>query len=876
MNPRGAARPGPAAPARGGRTRCGQAGGPGAAPPPAARVVSSAPVAWRALSGLLALAGLIELKALATLTTLWALWALWALTALTTLTTLRALRALRALWVLATLTVLRSLRALIELTALRAWTPLRARTALTAPIDPTALSAVTTPTLRTALLAPSAPTTRRARTAAPAPALRASALALMAFAGLLALPAPALAAPPPAPPPVRPQAAAPPEPRPAHPAAAALPAMDWATLPSASALSRRCDQALAGWRAAEQALMRRLASAPPGRAGAPPPGARLLDALDHLAHLQEDSLAPLAFLAQVHPRPALRRAAAACELRAQTAQQRLWQQPRLLAALQALQPADPVDAQHRDEALRQAREAGAGLPAAQRPAQARRRLALGRLALDFERHLDDERLRLALPDAAWRGLPPDWVAAQPRAGPGARWLSLDPLRAERFLREAEDRPARAAVWRRWHASGGPANLQRLRQALALRREQARALGAASPAALILAPRMAGSPARAQAFLDRLDAALAPREAAELDALAAWLPEAGGAAGLRRWDLAHAEARAQRASLPPGAAALALPAEAALALAFEAVGQAFGLRFTPQPASLWHPDARAWTVHDLHAPQAPPLGRLFTDLHPRTGKHGHFAVFPLRNAGEGRPAAMALVANLPRQGLGGPELESLFHELGHALQMLLAQPRRLAGAAFAQPWDAVEALPLWLERWATRPEVLALLPRACPACPPPNTAALQALREAPQRLRATRLRRQLQYARYDLALHGPRPEDPLALWRRLEARERFGVLPGDLFPASFRHLMGGYESAYYSYLWSQALAAELDGLVRGSVLDPALGRRLRERWLVHGHDRPAEALWAGLLGRPWSEDALLRSLGPGPAAAPGMLQSPDKP
>ena len=115
--------------------------------------------------------------------------------------------------------------------------------------------------------------------------------------------------------------------------ARSAPQLDWAAIEHPEALRRRCDQGVQALDRERQALVRRVA------AGEASP----LAGYGAITEGHEDRLLPLAFLGRVHPQDAMRQAARACELRQQAALQRLHQQTRLLEALRALAPTDPVE-----------------------------------------------------------------------------------------------------------------------------------------------------------------------------------------------------------------------------------------------------------------------------------------------------------------------------------------------------------------------------------------------------------------------------------------------------------------------------------------------------------------------------------------------------
>jgi Zn-dependent oligopeptidase len=78
-------------------------------------------------------------------------------------------------------------------------------------------------------------------------------------------------------------------------------------------------------------------------------------------------------------------------------------------------------------------------------------------------------------------------------------------------------------------------------------------------------------------------------------------------------------------------------------------------------------------------------------------------------------------------------------------------------------------------------------------------------------------------------------------------------------ASFGHLLGGYESGYYGYLWSLVYAKDLFSMFKGKELDEELGMKLRQEILSYGNIRASSISIQKFLGREPSSDFFLSSL-----------------
>jgi Zn-dependent oligopeptidase len=79
-------------------------------------------------------------------------------------------------------------------------------------------------------------------------------------------------------------------------------------------------------------------------------------------------------------------------------------------------------------------------------------------------------------------------------------------------------------------------------------------------------------------------------------------------------------------------------------------------------------------------------------------------------------------------------------------------------------------------------------------------------------------------------------------------------------ASFGHLMGGYGSRYYGYIYSEVFSADMYSLFEADPFNAALGKRYRDIVLAPGGERDSMDSLVEFLGRPPNNTAFLKSLG----------------
>jgi len=634
----------------------------------------------------------------------------------------------------------------------------------------------------------------------------------------------------------------------------ALPGPAFPVYASPEALKSACDKQLtqAG------GLLRRIEQRPVD--------ARWLGAYDRFSAEVEDLANNPQFLSSVHPDKAMREASEACELRWNDFNSSLGQNEKLYAALKRFKPRDGLDRELVKKLLEAFEDAGVALAPAQRAEAKRLNDRINALGLDFQRNVRDKPTRLAFTEAELKGVAPSvWKDAK-RTDDGKVELGLDYPSYFPVIQSAEAEATRERMWRAKTNEGGEANLALLAEITRLRQQYAALFGTGSWAEFTLRRRMAGSVARATGFLAEVKAAVESRERRELEDLrrakAEHLGQALDTVKVQRWDVSFYTERQRRAKFKVDQEAFRpyFPPQESLEFCLRVIDRLMGVRHERVPGvTLWHPDAQAYRVSDAATGKA--LATLWVDLYPRDGKYGHAAVWPLRTVSTalGRLPQSALVVNVDRQGLTLDDLETLLHELGHAVHNNLSTTRYVLQGGISTKHDFAEAPSQMLEDWVYDKATLKVFGEVCPACKPVPDAMIEQARAAKDYGEGWGQSRQLLYASYDLALYGPQPQDPMALWARMEGATPLGHVPGTMFPAGFNHIATNYSAGYYGYLWSLVVAMDLRTAFDGKRLDPAIGRRYRNTVLARGSELPPDALVKAFLGREFNAKAFFDDL-----------------
>ncbi|MEV7430690.1 MULTISPECIES: M3 family metallopeptidase [unclassified Nocardioides] len=616
------------------------------------------------------------------------------------------------------------------------------------------------------------------------------------------------------------------------------------------------------WLAArtEDGLARARALVEELRADPPTDPVAALEQWDAVTRLLSGVAAAGSLFGNVHPLEAVRDTGDRAEQEVAKLATELSQDRALHDAFAALDPSglDEQAARLLTRTLEDFRRAGVDRDDATRARIAELDDRLTELDQAFSRGIRDDVRSIRVAPERLAGLPQDWLDSHAPDEDGLVTVTTDypdvvPVRT--FCHDADVRRDIAVEFLQ---RGWPQNDEVLRELFALRHERATLVGYDSWPSYDAAVKMIGSGAAIPEFIDRIaEAAREPGErdlALVLDRLRRDRPEADA---LTAVDSAYYEELVRKEQLEVDAQLVRTYFEFAKVRQglLDVTGRLFGLHYEPVPdAPVWAPDVTAYDV--TSAVDGSAVGRIYLDLHPREGKYGHAAQFTLVDgvAGEQLPEGV-LVCNFSRGLMEHDHVVTLFHEFGHLVHHVLGGHGRWARfAGVATEWDFVEAPSQMLEEWAWDAEVLRSF--ATDAAGEPIPADLvERMRRADDFGKGTFARVQMFYAAMSYWFHAERPDDLTA--RMVELQEQYSPLrwiEGTHMFASFGHL-GGYSSAYYTYMWSLVIAKDLfSAFDPADLFDPEVAGRYRDRVLAPGGAKDAADLVEDFLGRPYTFDA----------------------
>ena len=454
------------------------------------------------------------------------------------------------------------------------------------------------------------------------------------------------------------------------------------------------------------------------------------------------------------------------------------------------------------------------------------------------------------------------------------------------MASTEDRALREKMFKAYASRGNNGNeydnKELMVKMMALRIEKANLLGYENPAQMILADKMAGNPETVDTFLASIMApavAKAKEEIADMqvfmdeDIKAGLLP---AGSKIEPWDWAYytEKVRMAKYALDEEQTKPYFQMENVRQGVFDLTTKLWGLQYEKlEDIPVYHEDVEGFKVTDADGSL---IGIILTDYFPRSTKRGgawmtNFVNQEIVDGIETRPVIVN-VGNFAKPTADKPSLlsldnvETLFHEFGHALHGLLTQCtyKSVSGTSVAR--DFVELPSQIMENWAFQKEVLADYARhyqTGEVIPDSLVAKIEAAANFNQGFMTTEL---AAAAILDMKWHeltSAEGLDPMAF--EAQACAEMGLID-EIIPryrsTYFAHIFsGGYSAGYYSYLWAEVLDKDAFELfMQKGIFDKETAMSFRRNVLeMGGSDEPMD-LYRRFRGADPDAGALLRGRG----------------
>lgn len=508
---------------------------------------------------------------------------------------------------------------------------------------------------------------------------------------------------------------------------------------------------------------------------------------------------------------------------------------------------------------------------------------LSTLTIDFSNHVlaDNNAFKLVvdkqedlagLPEAVIAG-----AASEAEAqGEKGKWVfTLQESSRTPLLQYAQNRELRKQIYQAYTSLGNRSNendnKEILKKILTLRVEKAQLMGYDTYAAYVLADNMAKTPENVLDFLHNLwgySIQNAKKEAAELQQI---MDKEGKGEKLEAWDWWYyaEKLRQQKYNLNEDEIKPYFSQADVQKGLFYVVNKLYGITLTPtDTVPVYNKDVKTYIVNDADGSF---LGLFYCDFMPRASKQSGAWMSNFREQKEGVRPLIYNVASFTKPAGDTPSLltideaKTMFHEFGHALHGMLSQCKYqgVSGTAVAQ--DFVELPSQIMEHWTVEPEVLKVYARhykTGEVIPDELVAKIENQALFNQGFMTTEL---LAAALLDMEFHNLTTTEGLDVVAfEKQVMDKLGLIPqiAPRYRATyFRHIMGGYDAGYYSYLWAERLDADaFEAFKEHGIFDPATAKAFRQNILEKGGSDDPMKLYEAFRGAQPSLEPLLKNRG----------------
>tara|TARA_B100001248_G_C27399698_1_gene469134 strand:+ start:14303 stop:16330 length:2028 start_codon:yes stop_codon:yes gene_type:complete len=493
----------------------------------------------------------------------------------------------------------------------------------------------------------------------------------------------------------------------------------------------------------------------------------------------------------------------------------------------------------------------------------------------FELYLEEKDLE---------GLPESFVEAAKHAaeekGKADQYLvSLQAPSFIPFITYSSRRDLREKVWRAYTTKcveGELSNKEIIKKAVELRHKRAKLLGFSSHADYVLEERMAKSVSKVEDFLENLYQVSRPAAEKDVQEVEAFAKKIDDLDKLMPWDFAYysEKLKEQKFGFHEEDLKPYFSLEKVIQGAFGLAKKLYGIDFRANSdIDTYHPDVR---VFEVISPENQVQGILYADFHPRETKRSGAWMTSYRDQyvdnGENKIPQISIVCNFTKPTSKKPslltfdEVQTLFHEFGHALHGLLSKVKYKSLSGTNVLWDFVELPSQFMENFLFEKEVLDLFAEHYETKEKIPAELVEKLKASSKFLAGYASLRQLQFGFLDMAWHRDEEglkHDVLEFEEMVTEKTRlFEKVAGTSTSVGFSHIFaGGYSAGYYSYKWAEVLDADAyEAFQERGLFDLDTAKSFHDNILSRGGSEDPMELYKRFRGREPDPKALLRRQG----------------
>ena len=445
-----------------------------------------------------------------------------------------------------------------------------------------------------------------------------------------------------------------------------------------------------------------------------------------------------------------------------------------------------------------------------------------------------------------------------------------------FLTYADDRDLRSELFTAYTMRGNNGNeydnTAIMAEIIKLRVERAQLLGYNTHADYVLENRMAKTPERVYDLLDRLWEAALPVAANEVVEMQKIIDREGGGFALADsdWWYYAEKLRKDKYELDDNELRPYFQIDQVRDGAFWVANKLYGLTFEPLPdMPKPHPEAQVFQVKEAGGKHC---AVMYMDFHPRASKRqgAWCGTFRSQNRAQGKEVdpIINLVCNFTRPSGDTPallsleEVETLFHEFGHALDAMLSN---VTYRSSFQSADFSELPSQIMEHWAVEPEVMRYYAKHYETGAIIPDQLIAKITNSGHFNQGFATVEYLAASLLDMKYHTlSEPVDLDVVAFETEYFDQIGLIPEIVSryrSSYFGHIIGGYAAGYYGYIWCGVLDNDaFEAFRETSLFDQDTAQRFRTAILERNGTVEFMEMYRDFRGREPEIEPLLRARG----------------
>ncbi len=499
-----------------------------------------------------------------------------------------------------------------------------------------------------------------------------------------------------------------------------------------------------------------------------------------------------------------------------------------------------------------------------------------KLSLDFETNINTDASQMICEKEDLTGMNTTFVDALERTEDNKYIIKPDYPTSAELSSFCTIEKTREKFWILFNNRAYPKNESVLKELLIVRSKIAKMLGFKNYAELNICTKMAKNPTRVRSFFTSISKKARKKAAIECEAwkkIKAENLSLSDNGKILPWNTAFIKKIYEREHFNFDERELRpyFSMEKTIQGIFDIYQEFLGLRFEiSKPAGLWHEDVQMITAYKKDDQN--PCGYIFLDLYPRANKYSHAChcditktVFLNQEKTKMSKSTGLVIANFPKATKTEPSLlkhadvETFFHEFGHAMHHLLGTTELPRFSGTGVKWDFVEMPSQMLEEWVWKPEMIKKMSAHYETHEAIPDTLIEKMIAKKKYDSGYFFCRQLMLADFSLTIYEQEEPDLQGLLQTLCHRYSPDIAYNAQYHmhTSFGHLPS-YASSYYGYMWSLVFACDIFAQLDKEGLTAQAGTHFAEKILSKGGSVDPEILLKDFLGRKPNEKAFFEA------------------